>query len=141
MNSSAEPLRPTVLKLVGRGLTRRCAWCGGRGAFFVGWFKKSDRCRSCGLKWGRNLEGFELGAATMGVFLTFGSIIGWMILSLLFGVPLVPLLIVAASLAVLMPVLTYPLTYTLWFGVNLAMNEPSTEELVDAEIWRMEHNL
>lgn len=138
MSSSAEIRRPPFRTLVARGITRRCAWCGGRRAFFTGWFKKADRCQSCGVRWARNLEGFELGAATMGVFFTFGSVIGWMVLSLLFSVPLVPLLVVASSLAVLVPVFSYPLTYTLWFGVHLAMNELSAEELVDAEIWRME---
>ena len=140
MNSSADARRAGFPTLVARGITRRCAWCGGSRAFFTGWFKKTERCQSCGIKWQRNLEGFELGAATMGVFFTFGSVIAWMIVSVVLSVPLVPLLIVAASLAILVPVFSYPLTYTLWFGVHLAMNELSPEELVDAEIWRMEHN-
>jgi uncharacterized protein (DUF983 family) len=124
-----------------RGILRRCAWCGGRRAFFVGWFKKSDRCQTCGIKWERNLEGFELGSATMGVFITFGSIIVWMVLSLLLSVPLVPLLVVAAVLAVAMPILTYPVTYTVWFAVHLSMNELEPEELHDAEIWRLERSV
>jgi uncharacterized protein (DUF2062 family) len=71
----------------------------------------------------------------MGVFLTFGPIILWMVLSLVFGVELVPLLIVAAALAVFVPIFTYPLTYTVWFGVYLFMNEPEPEELADAARW------
>ena len=87
-----------------RGLFRRCAWCGGKGAFFTSWYGKGDRCRTCGLNWQRNLEGFELGAATMGVFITFGSIIVWMIVSVLTGVALVPLLVVAGVIAVIFPI-------------------------------------
>ena len=119
-----------------RGLIKRCAWCGGRRAFFVSYFKKADRCQSCGLNWQRNLEGFELGSATMGVFITFGSIRAWMLISVVAGVPLVPLLVVAAVLAICMPVFTYPLTYTVWFGVHLFMNNPTPEELADAAAWR-----
>jgi len=143
MSSSPEssPSRPTRGAMIRRGLVRRCAWCGCRGAFFLGWFKKADRCRSCGVKWERNLAGFELGSATMGVFLTFGSIIVWMVVSLLASVPLVPLLAVAGVLAVGMPIVTYPITYTVWFAVHLSMNELEPEELHDAEIWRLERSV
>ena len=128
--------RPGLVKMVLRGLFKRCAWCGGKRAFFVGFFKKSPRCNTCGMNWERNLEGFELGAAAMGVFLTFGPIIAWMIISLALGIDLVPLLIVAAAMAIFVPVLTYPLTYTVWFGVHLFMNNPTEEELADARQWR-----
>ena len=138
MNSSLElaPTRVSLPKMLLRGLMKRCAWCGGRRAFFVSYFKKADRCQSCGLNWQRNLEGFELGSATMGVFITFGSILAWMLISVVAGVPLVPLLVVAAVLAICMPVFTYPLTYTVWFGVHLFMNNPTPEELADAAAWR-----
>ena len=138
MNSSLElaPTRVSLPKMMLRGLMKRCAWCGGRRAFFVSYFKKADRCQSCGLNWQRNLEGFELGSATMGMFITFGSILAWMLISVVAGVPLVPLLVVAAVLAICMPVFTYPLTYTVWFGVHLFMNNPTPEELADAAAWR-----
>jgi uncharacterized protein (DUF983 family) len=141
MNSHADNSlvihpRPGLVKMLMRGLFKRCAWCGGKRAFFTGFFKKGDRCNTCGLDWQRNLEGFELGAAAMGVFLTFGPIILWMALSLIFGVDLVPLLVVAAALAVFIPIFAYPLTYTVWFGVYLFMNEPTEEELADAIRWR-----
>ena len=138
MNSSLElaPTRVSLPKMMLRGLIKRCAWCGGRRAFFVSYFKKADRCQSCGLNWQRNHEGFELGSATMGVFITFGSILAWMLISVVAGVPLVPLLVVAAVLAICMPVFTYPLTYTVWFGVHLFMNNPTPEELADAAAWR-----
>ena len=88
------------------------------------------------MNWERGDEGFELGAATMGVFITFGSIIFWMVASVIFGVPLVPLLIVAGSLAVFVPIITYPLTYSVWFGVDLAIRPPSEEDFVQAEACR-----
>jgi uncharacterized protein (DUF983 family) len=83
-----------------RGLFRRCAWCGGKGSFFTSWYKKADHCQTCGINWERGYEGYELGAATMGVFITFGTIIMWLVLSVIIGVELVPLLLVAGVLAV-----------------------------------------
>ncbi|MBM3639370.1 MAG: hypothetical protein FJW98_08070 [Actinobacteria bacterium] len=141
MNSSREltVTRAPLPKMILRGLLKRCAFCGGRRAFFVGYFKKAERCQTCGLNWQRNLEGFELGSSTMGVFITFGSILTWMVISVIAGVALVPLLVVAAVLAVGMPVLTYPLTYTVWFGIHLFMNDPTPEELADAAEWRQAH--
>ena len=118
-----------------RGLFRRCAWCGGRGSFFTSWYGKADRCQTCGLAWERGYEGYELGAATMGVFLTFGSIIFWMVLSVIVGVALVPLLLVAGVLAVGVPVLGYPLTYTVWQGVDLFIRAPSDDDIRAAEAW------
>ena len=85
------------------------------------------------MAWERGYEGFELGAATMGVFLTFGSIIFWMVASVVFSVPLVPLLVVAAALAVGVPIVTYPLTYSVWFGVDLVIRPPSEADIAAAE--------
>lgn len=134
-NSSPGSTRPSLVKMLSRGLIRKCAWCGGKGSFFTSWFGKSDRCQTCGLGWERGYEGFELGAATMGVFMTFGSIIVWMIISVVTGVALVPLLVVAGVLAVCIPIFGYPITYTVWFGVDLAIRPPSDEDLLAAMQW------
>lgn len=132
--------RPALLLMLLRGLTRRCAWCGGRGGFFTSWYGKAPECQVCGMAWERGYEGFELGAATMGVFLTFGSIIVWMIASVVFGVALVPLLVVAAMLAVLVPVVGYPLTYSVWFGVDLTIRPPNSDDILRAEAWQKDHS-
>ena len=135
MNSSPDITRAALPVLLARGLARRCAWCGGRGAFCTSWFGRQERCKTCGLSWERGYEGFELGAATMGVFITFGSIIAWMIFSVVAGVPLAPLLVVAGLLAVAVPIVGYPLTYTVWFGVDLFIRHPSPEDLEAARAW------
>jgi uncharacterized protein (DUF983 family) len=127
--------RPGLVKMVLRGLFKRCAWCGGRRAFFTSFFKKGERCNTCGLNWQRNLEGFELGAAAMGVFLTFGPILAWITVAVLAGVGVVPLVVVASAIAIFVPIFTYPLTYTVWFGVYLFMNAPDENELADAVRW------
>lgn len=71
----------------------------------------------------------------MGVFMTFGSIIVWMVISVVASVPLVPLLVVAGVLAVGVPVIGYPVTYTVWFGVDLTLRPPTDEDFSQAQAW------
>ncbi len=134
-NSLHNQKRPALPKMILRGLLRKCAWCGGKGSFFTSWYGKAPQCQTCGIHWERGYEGYELGAATMGVFLTFGTIIFWMVLSVVFSVPLVPLLLIAGALAVVIPIAGYPLTYTVWQGVDLFIRAPSTEDIAAAEAW------
>ncbi|MCX6537245.1 MAG: hypothetical protein NT119_11960 [Actinobacteria bacterium] len=61
---------PSVLRMLCRGLIRRCAHCGEPGAFFISWFKTQDRCRGCKLLWQRNTQGFVLGALAINFVLT-----------------------------------------------------------------------
>jgi hypothetical protein len=62
----------------------------------------------------------------------------WLVLSVIIGVELVPLLLVAGVLAVCLPIITYPLTYTVWQGVDLFIRAPSEEDLAKAEAWLAE---
>jgi hypothetical protein len=71
----------------------------------------------------------------MGVFMTFGSIISWMIISVAIGVALVPLLLVAGTFAVFVPSLGYPLTYTVWFAIDITFRSPSAEDFAHAQAW------
>ena len=75
--STAQPITdfPSHGKLLLRGLTRRCAWCGDRRAFFVGWFKRVEHCRRCGHGYRRGDHAFELGALTANIMLTFTAIL------------------------------------------------------------------
>jgi len=110
-----------------RGVRRRCAWCGGRGAFFTGWFAKQDRCRTCGIEWRRGYEGFELGAMAVSAMVCLGSLIAAMAVGIVATLPdidVVPLLIVLAVGAIVLPVAVYPFSYTLWQAVDLTMRPP-----------------
>ena len=71
----------------------------------------------------------------MGVFMTFGSIILWMVISVTTGVPLVPLLLVAATLAVCVPSLGYPMTYTVWFAIDITFRSPNEADFAQAQAW------
>jgi uncharacterized protein (DUF983 family) len=110
-----------------RGVRRRCAWCGGRKAFFTGWFAKQDTCRTCGIGWRRGYEGFELGAMAINIIVCFGALVVGVGIGVAVTAPdvaVLPLLVTLAVWAVVMPVVMYPVSYTLWQAVDLAMHPP-----------------
>jgi uncharacterized protein (DUF983 family) len=110
-----------------RGARRRCAWCGGRGAFFTGWFSKQDRCRTCGISWQRGYEGFELGALAVSAVVCFGALVIGVAIGIavtLPDIPVVPLVVILGLGAVVLPIVIYPISYTLWQGIDLAMRPP-----------------
>ncbi|NND74537.1 MAG: DUF983 domain-containing protein [Ilumatobacter sp.] len=116
--------RPGLLRMVLRGLLRRCPWCGGRGAFFTGWFTKATHCRSCGLRWRRGDVGFELGAAAVAAMITLGPLVLALAIGMAITWPdiaVVPMLAVLVPAAVLLPLAVYPVSYTLWQAFDLTM--------------------
>ncbi|TSA52893.1 MAG: hypothetical protein D4R44_04745 [Actinobacteria bacterium] len=124
--------RPTVGRMLVRGITRRCASCGGRGAFFISWFTYIDRCRTCGFKWQRNLDGFQLGAAAMSAMFTLGSLLTVMVIGVVYtypDIPVVPLAVSTCAVALIVGIGGYPISYTMWMAVDLAMNPPDETEL------------
>jgi hypothetical protein len=43
-------------------------------------------------------------------------------------------------LAISVPVVTYPMTYTVWQGVDLLIRAPSEEDIAEAEKWLSEQS-
>jgi uncharacterized protein (DUF983 family) len=121
------PYRPAVRAMLWRGARRRCPWCDGRGAFFVTWFKTQERCRTCGIGWRRGYEGFELGAMTVNVIIVFGVLIAGAAIGIVVtspGIPVVPLVVALGAVGILIPIVLYPVSYTLWQAIDLAMRPP-----------------
>ena len=127
--------RPGLLRMLLRGSVRRCPLCGGKGAFFAGWYKRDDRCHTCGLLWERKLEGFELGSMTVNVILTFGTMLVTMGIGVALSYPdvaVLPIFAIVVAIAVVMPFVIFPMTYSIWLAVDLFMRAPEPEELADA---------
>lgn len=119
--------RPSLPVMLWRGVRRRCAFCGGRGAFFTGWFAKQERCRTCGIGWHRGYEGFELGAMAISAVICLGTLIVAMVIGIVATSPdiaVLPLLVGLGVGAIVLPVLVYPVSYTVWQAVDLAMRPP-----------------
>lgn len=118
--------------MLGRATLRRCPWCGDRRAYFTGWFSRQDGCRRCGTPWRRDDVGFALGAATMNVLLTCGLIVVGATIGMIVTAPdfaVGPIVIGLVIGAVVVPVVLYPVTYTLWQAIDLAMRPPDADEL------------
>jgi uncharacterized protein (DUF983 family) len=119
--------------MVGRALLRRCPRCGGD-AWFTGWFRRVDRCRTCGYKYER-APGFVLGEVTINTIVTFGAlaaVIVYGIVSTYPDVPTVPLMLAALGVAIVVPIVFYPLSSTLWAAVDLKMHPLEEADIADA---------
>jgi hypothetical protein len=80
----------------------------------------------------RGLQGFELGAATINAILTLGALVIAGAVSIIVTYPdvaVVPLIVVLGAAAVVLPILFYPFTYTIWFAVELMMEPPTDKDL------------
>ncbi|HET9443247.1 MAG TPA: DUF983 domain-containing protein [Acidimicrobiales bacterium] len=125
----AAPTRMLV-----RGLLRRCPRCGG-GRLFPGWLRMAPRCPRCGVAFERD-EGFFLGAFVI----NFGVVLG--VLAAYIGVavgltlpdpPVVPLVAGGLGIAVVVPILFYPFSRTVWSAVDLIMKPLAPEEASAAD--------
>lgn len=122
--------------MLARGCLRRCPRCGS-GALFLGWFKMKERCPRCGLRFERE-EGEFLGAYVIN-YAAVSTVIA-VVLVLVIAVEatgrsglLVPLLAAGAFLAVIVPVVSYPFSKTVWAAIELAMKPLDPREVADAD--------
>jgi len=117
--------------MLSRGAFRRCPWCGGQAAFFIGWFKKADHCQSCGLRWRRGDVGYELGAAAIAVIITFGPLVlvlGGMVAATWPDIELLQMYVVLGVLAVTLPLITYGSAYLIWQSIDIVMRPPTPDD-------------
>ena len=126
---------PSALRMLLRGLTRRCAHCGQRGAFFVSWVKTQDQCRGCNLLWRRNLDGFMLGASAVSFILTGGALVATLAVGALVtytNIAILPLLISTVSATLIVGILGYPISYTTWLAIDLIMRPLEFDEIANS---------
>jgi uncharacterized protein (DUF983 family) len=118
--------------LVLRGLTRRCPWCGDRRAYFHGWFQRQEYCQACGHGYRRGDHAFELGATTANFILT---LIGVLLTTLVAVLVMLPepdvwwIVGPAVAVALIGPIVCYPISFTLWQAIDLWMRRPTPAEL------------
>jgi uncharacterized protein (DUF983 family) len=104
-----------------RGLFGHCPRCGS-GGLFLRYFTLKHECPRCGLRFERE-EGYWVGAMTLNILLAealFVAIIAVGIFLTWPDLPVVPLIIVGVAANVAFPILFYPLSKTLWMGVDMA---------------------
>ena len=113
---------PSRGALVQRALRRRCPYCGSKG-FLKGWFRLAERCPNCGLATDR-VVGHWVGAVGMNTILTFGALFVVLIVGLLASYPdiaVLPVLLTSVAVAVVLPIVAWPYSQTLWTAVDIMM--------------------
>jgi uncharacterized protein (DUF983 family) len=116
-------------QLIGRGLRRRCPRCGEPA--FDGWFRMREHCSRCGFRFERE-PGYWVGAViinTTVVFATFLVVFGGMVLITYPDVPWVLVLTVTATANIAIPIVFYPISKSLWLGMELSWHPLEDEEI------------
>ncbi len=121
-----------LLRLLWRGLTKRCPVCG-QGRLFRRWFEMIERCPRCDLKFER-IDGHVAGGlgintvASVAVVFVVG-IAGFV---LTFPeLPLAPLVTTITAVAIGFPILFYPFSKTVWTAIDLRLRPPEDGEVAD----------
>jgi uncharacterized protein (DUF983 family) len=118
---TGEPVgpEPGALRVLARGLARRCPRCGA-GGLFASWLRIRDRCPRCSLPLEREEGGF-LGAMTINYTVTALVWVIVLVVWLLLDLPEVhvaALLAVSLGVAGLVPLAFYPFAKTIWCAVD-----------------------
>ena len=135
MQAFAEQRRGRMLL---RGLRKRCPNCGA-GKLFGGYFRMVERCPRCGYRFERQ-EGFAVGAMAVNIVVTEALFFVFLIVSLVATWPDPPVgLLVGTGLALnlVMPVVLYPWSKTVWAAVDLAMRPLDEADLADAAAYSL----
>jgi uncharacterized protein (DUF983 family) len=110
---------PGATRAFVRGAMKRCPRCGTRG-LFSSWFTIRDRCPRCGLRLEREEGGF-LGAMTLNYIVTAFAWVALLIVWLIVDLPdlhVAALTIASIAVAVLVPLLFWPFSKTIWAAVD-----------------------
>lgn len=124
-----------------RGMARRCPLCGA-GGLFEHWTKLCEHCPQCGHRWERKAEeGFFLGAFVINFVIVeavLGVIAAVYIAVLARGgnVSVWPYVGSAAAAAVIVPVIGYPFSKTVWAAIDLVLHPPEVSEEAEAILHR-----
>jgi uncharacterized protein (DUF983 family) len=130
-----DPLCVGLKRMLWRAVRRRCPRCGGQ-AWFVRWWKRLPRCRTCGFRYERD-SGFSLGAITMNIGATFALIAVLLLVGFIASYPdvaVVPMLVVGAFICFIFPAVFHPISYTLWTAIDIAMHPLDAADVAESDI-------
>ncbi len=125
---------PSTVTMFRRAALLTCPRCGSRRTFIKHWLGRYERCRTCGIAWHRE-HGFELGPIALNVVITFASLAVGMTVAFVATAPNFPAVALTLGMvaaAIVIPLLAYPFTFTLWLAFDLASHKPEQRELEEA---------
>lgn len=106
-------------RLIARGALRLCARCG-QGRLFTRWFIMRADCPRCGVHFERE-QGYWLGAMTLNFAVTEAMFVVVLVTTMALTWPDVPwgkLLVAVLATNVIVPLVFYPISKTLWVGLE-----------------------
>ena len=118
--------------LLARGVVRHCARCGS-GGLFRGYFRLKERCPRCSYRFDRE-EGFWVGAFVVNFVVAEGSL-GVLMFAFIFrlnatqdtgGSSSAPYLAIGLVLAIVVPIIFYPFSKTIWAAIDLILHHGDT---------------
>jgi uncharacterized protein (DUF983 family) len=119
---------PSLVAALARGFTGRCGRCGAGG--ILRGFSLTERCPRCGLRFDRE-EGFRSGALGINTIVTFALlaiVVGTGIAVTMPDVAVVPVFAAAAAVALVVPIVFFPLSLTTWAAVDVWMRPPGAAD-------------
>jgi uncharacterized protein (DUF983 family) len=128
--SGMDDSRKRPVQLFWRAARLHCPNCGG-GPLFDRWVKMRDRCPICGIRLARGEEGYQVGAYM------FNMVAAELIFALIFVAivvytwptpPWTWLLYGGVLLMLIVPVLFYPFSKTLFLAFDLLFRPPTAED-------------
>jgi hypothetical protein len=90
-----------------------------------------DTCPRCGLRFAR-IEGHWIGAIGINTIVSFGAVLVSTVVGLVStfpDFPVLPLILVNVTVAVIVPLAFYPFSRTLWTGLDIAMRPLEPHEV------------
>lgn len=119
---------------VWRGFVRRCPLCGNRG-IFSSWFTQVERCPTCNYPTTRVVDQW-IGALGINIIVTFTLIVFYIVAGFVITHPSRPILMLTSIgmvIAGLFPIMFFPISRSLWSGIDLAMRSPVPDDEVNPE--------
>jgi len=116
-----------------RGLRKRCAVCAA-GDLFTGWFRMRTHCPRCGTRFERE-PGFFAGALFVNFAFTEVVMFAWLAIAAVATLPRPDarvLVIGAVAVCLVVPVVLYPFSKTVWFAIHVAMQPLDPDEEAEA---------
>jgi uncharacterized protein (DUF983 family) len=111
------PTSVSAGEMVRRAIRLRCPRCG-EGALFAGWFAMHETCAQCGLRFERE-PGYFVGAIYVNYAITAVLCLGIPIaLDVTIGIPLWLQITIGGALGVLVPVVFFRYSRSLWLGID-----------------------
>ena len=98
------------------------------------WFRRLERCRTCGYLVQRQ-SGFSLGAITMNIIVTFfllAVVLAVGIVATYPDLPVGPMTAIGLAVALVAPIVLFPVSQTTWAALDLAMHPLEPVERADA---------